>query len=347
MLVSDFSYDLPDELIARYPAADRDGSRLMVLERQEEKITVKSFDQIAEWLKPCDLLVLNNTRVIPARLSGTKSTGGKIEIFLIEVQDAAGKKQESLWRCMLRSSKPCRAGQKIVLPGDLAAEVVERSGDQEWLVKFHDCVDFGDWLEKYGEMPVPPYLGRPGNDFDRERYQTVYAAEPGAVAAPTAGLHFTTQLLEKICQKGISVANVTLHVGLGTFQPMRVKRVQEHRIHSERYRIPAATADAIAATKAAGGRVIAVGTTAARTLEYASDERGTVRAGDGETDIFIYPGYCFKVVDALLTNFHLPESTLLMLVCAFAGQDFVMQAYQQAIEERLRFFSYGDAMLIV
>lgn len=343
MLVSDFAYELPDELIARYPTADRDGSRLMVLERNDEKITVTSFNQITEWLKPGDLLVLNNSRVIPARLSGTKSTGGKVEIFLIDLQQA----HENIWRCMLKASKPCKAGQQIILPGNIRAEVVERSGNQEWLVKFIDCDNFGDWLERYGEMPVPPYLGRPGNEFDRERYQTVYAAEPGAVAAPTAGLHFTTQLLEKLCHNGISVATVTLHVGLGTFQPVRVKRVEEHRIHSERYRIPAATAAAIAATRAAGGRVIAVGTTAARTLEYAADERGAVRAGEGEADIFIYPGYCFKVVGALLTNFHLPESTLLMLVSAFAGQEFAMQAYRQAIAERLRFFSYGDAMLIV
>ena len=347
MLVSDFHYGLPDELIARYPAPQRDSSRLMVLTRQQEQIEESIFNRIGGWLSPGDLLVLNDTRVIPARLFGTKESGGRVEIFLTEGQGARGKGQENLWRCMLRSSKPCRAGQQIALPDGVIAEIIERTGEQQWLVSFSGSDDFDAWLQQTGEMPIPPYLRRPGEELDRERYQTVYAAEPGAVAAPTAGLHFTPKLLESMRQNGIATAHLTLHVGPGTFQPLRVAQVQEHRIHRERYCIPAATAAAVAATRAAGGRVIAVGTTVARTLEHAADNNGSIQPGKGEADIFIYPGYRFKLVDALLTNFHLPESTLLMLVSAFAGQDFVMRAYRRAVEQRFRFYSYGDAMLIL
>lgn len=347
MLVSDFFYDLPDGLIARYPAPDRDGSRLMVLDRQQERIEEATFNRIADWLKAGDLLVLNDTRVLPARLFGRKETGGQVEIFLAEARETTGKKQENLWLCMLRSSKPCRPGQQIALPGDATAEIISRNDEQQWLVRFNGIDDFDSWLERTGEMPIPPYLGRCGEELDRERYQTVFAANPGAVAAPTAGLHFTPELLKSLRDKGIATATVTLHVGLGTFQPLRVQRVEDHRIHCERYRISEAAASAIEATRSAGGRIVAVGTTAARTLEYASDDDGTIRPGEGEADIFIYPGYRFKVTDALLTNFHLPESTLLMLVSAFAGHRFVMQAYERAIAERFRFYSYGDAMLIV
>lgn len=347
MLVSDFHYELPDDLIARYPAPHRDSSRLMVLTRQQCRIEESAFNRIGSWLSAGDLLVLNDTRVIPARLFGTKESGGRVEIFLVEGQEARVKAQDNLWRCMLRSSKPCKPGQQIALPGGVTAEIIDRESEQQWLVRFFGSDNFDAWLQQAGEMPIPPYLGRPGEEFDRERYQTVYAAEPGAVAAPTAGLHFTPQLLEALRRSGITTAQLTLHVGLGTFQPLRVARVQEHRIHRERYCIPAETAAAVAATRAAGGRIIAVGTTAARTLEYAADEKGVVHSGKGVADIFIYPGYRFKVIDALLTNFHLPESTLLMLVSAFAGQDFVMQAYRRAVEQRFRFYSYGDAMLIV
>ncbi len=347
MLVSDFHYELPDDLIARYPAPHRDSSRLMVLTRQQGQIEESTFNRIGSWLSPGDLLVLNDTRVIPARLFGAKETGGRVEIFLVEGQGSRAKEQENLWRCMLRSSKPCKIGQQVALADGVTAEILGRDGEQQWLVRFFGIDDFDAWLQQAGEMPIPPYLGRPGEELDRVRYQTVYAAEPGAVAAPTAGLHFTPQLLETLCRNGIATAQLTLHVGLGTFQPLRVARVQEHRIHRERYLIPAATAAAVAATKTAGGRVIAVGTTAARTLEYAADDNGSLQPGKGEADIFIYPGYRFKVVDALLTNFHLPESTLLMLVSAFAGQDFVMRAYRRAVEQRFRFYSYGDAMLIL
>lgn len=341
MLVTDFSFELPDELIARYPMTQRDDSRLLVLERQQQTLTETGFKQITDWLQPDDLLVVNDTRVIPARLFGTKETGGRVELFLVEPQPAA------CWRCLLRASKACKPGQKIVLAQGVIAQVVDRLGEQDWLVRFHGTDDFDGWLQQIGQMPIPPYLNRAPEELDRERYQTVYAAESGAVAAPTAGLHFTPQLLDRIKQKGIQLAAVTLHVGLGTFQPVRVERVQDHIIHRERYCIPPETAAAVAATKQRGGRVIAVGTTACRTLEYAAGITGQVLPGKGEADIFIYPGYRFKVVDALITNFHLPESTLLMLVSAFAGQKFVLDAYRRAVQEKYRFYSYGDAMLIV
>ena len=342
MLVSDFRFALPDELIARYPAVRRDASRLMVLERQGHEISETGFDRIADWLRPGDLLVVNDTRVIPARLFGVKPTGGRVEIFLVE-RFGGGEH----WRCLLRSSKTCQPGQLIKLPDDVTAEVLKRLGDQEWLLGFSGSDDFDAWLERVGQMPIPPYLGRQSEELDRERYQTVYAGMPGAVAAPTAGLHFTPQLLEQLNLNGIELAKLTLHVGLGTFQPVRVERVQDHVIHRERYQLTAETAAAVAAAKRRGGRVIAVGTTACRTLEYAARADGTLQPGTGEADIFIYPGYGFKVVDALLTNFHLPESTLLMLVAAFAGQEFVLRAYDEAVRRAFRFYSYGDAMLIV
>lgn len=346
MLVSDFCFDLPDRLIARYPVAQRDTSRLMVLERGGERLQETVFERIGDWLRPGDLLVVNDTRVIPARLFGSKATGGRVEIFLVE--RLPGAETQNCWRCLLRSSKPCRPGQQIQLAGGVTATVDARGdGEQDWQVSFSGAADFSDWLDQVGQMPIPPYLGRESEPLDRERYQTVYAGEPGAVAAPTAGLHFTPELLEQLDRQGIAVVRVTLHVGLGTFQPVRVARVQDHRIHRERYRITPETAEAIAAVKASGGRVVAVGTTAARTLEYAADATGVVRAGQGEADIFIYPGYRFKVVDALVTNFHLPESTLLMLVSAFAGREFVLRAYREAVSRDFRFYSYGDAMLIV
>jgi S-adenosylmethionine:tRNA ribosyltransferase-isomerase len=341
MLVSDFSFTLPDELIARYPVPERDSSRLMVLDRTSRIRTEVPFRHIMDWLRPNDLLVLNDTKVIPARLFGQKQTGGRVEIFLVE---ALG---EQHWRCLLRASKPCRPGQLINLPVGVSAEVVERSGEQDWLIRFHGSHDFDDWLQQIGQMPIPPYLNRESDEQDRIRYQTVYALEPGAVAAPTAGLHFTTELLTKIQDAGVRLTNVTLHVGLGTFQPIRVERVQDHIIHRERYRISPETAAAITATKEQGGRVVAVGTTACRTLEYATDMQGRVLSGQGEADIFIYPGYRFKVVDALLTNFHLPESTLLMLVSAFGTREFILSAYHEAVKQQFRFYSYGDAMLIV
>ena len=342
MLVRDFSFDLPDELIARYPMPERDHSRLMVLDRQYAVIQETSFRQIGDWLRSGDLLVVNDTRVIPARLFGRKETGGRVELFLVEPLEDG-----TIWRCMLRSSKGCKPGQSILFDNGVTTKIIERSGEQDWLVCFDGTDDFEGWLQQVGQMPIPPYLNRASEELDRVRYQTVYANEAGAVAAPTAGLHFTPKLLSALQAQGVGLASVTLHVGLGTFQPIRVSRVQDHQIHRERYRIAPETVAAIAETRARGGRVIAVGTTACRTLEYAADQSGLVQAGQGEADIFIYPGYRFKVVDALLTNFHLPESTLLMLVAAFGGKDFMHQAYARAVQEKFRFYSYGDAMLIV
>ena len=347
MLVSEFSFELPDRLIARYPAEQRDASRLMVLQRAGERLHEGGFGDIAAWLRPGDLLVVNDTRVIPARLFGTKQSGGRVEIFLVQ-PEAGAEPGANRWHCLLRSSKPCRPGQTIALPAGVVATVVARGvAEQDWLVRFEGTDDFGDWLDRIGQMPIPPYLGRESEPLDRERYQTVYAGEAGAVAAPTAGLHFTPELLEQLQRSGVRIARVTLHVGLGTFQPVRVARVQDHVIHRERYRIPPETAAAVAEVRQAGGRVVAVGTTACRTLEYAAGEDGTLHPGQGEADIFIYPGYRFKLVDALLTNFHLPESTLLMLVAAFAGKEFVLRSYREAVERHFRFYSYGDAMLIV
>ncbi len=343
MLVRDFDYDLPPELIARFPKPRRDASRLMVLDRQTGSVTDDLFANIGAYLKPSDLLVLNDTKVIPARLLGNKATGGKVEIFLVRPDDSGS----AVWNCLLRGSKGFRAGQSITLAAGMKAIVVGRRDAETWLIAFAGDEPFEQWLEREGQMPLPPYLQRSAEKLDKERYQTVFAQMPGAVAAPTAGLHFSQELLAKISEKGTAMACLTLHTGLGTFQPVRVEQVEDHRIHTERYSLSETTADAIHSVRQRRGRVVAVGTTTARTLEYAADKVGNVRPGDGEADIFIYPGYNFKVVDALITNFHLPESTLLMLVSAFAGKDFVFEAYQEAIRRAYRFYSYGDAMLIL
>ncbi|ABK99413.1 tRNA preQ1(34) S-adenosylmethionine ribosyltransferase-isomerase QueA [Pelobacter propionicus] len=342
MLVKEFDYHLPEELIARYPAPERDGSRLMLLNRESGTIGHGLFRDIADHLRPGDLLVLNDTRVIPARLFGRKATGGRVEIFLVRRQET----QAERWSCLMRSSKGMRPGQLITLAGAMTALVVERLEPEGWLLEFQGAEPFSVWLEREGEMPLPPYLQRPAESGDQLRYQTVFARSAGAVAAPTAGLHFTPELLERLAERGVATACLTLHTGPGTFQPLRVERVQDHRIHSERYHISAETCQAIAETKQRGGRVVAVGTTSARTLEYAADEKGGLCPGSGDADIFIYPGYRFRVVDALVTNFHLPESTLIMLVSAFAGKEYVFHAYHEAARLGYRFYSYGDAMFI-
>lgn len=343
MLVSDFDFHLPNDLIARYPANRRDQSRLMVLDRHQKSITSSSFNQFSSHLRQGDLLVLNDTKVIPARLHGYKESGGKTELLLVQPYDNTG----FLWYCMLRSSKPCKQGQRIKLPGDMSAYVVEQTDQQQWLLRFNGHTDFTAWLQQAGSMPIPPYLGRAAEELDKERYQTIYASKPGAIAAPTAGLHFTNEVLDALHTAGIKTTTITLYVGPGTFQPVRVTELEKHKMHSERFEIPQNSKSLINETRRNGGRIIAVGTTVARTLEHVADKIDLAGDMQGETDIFIYPGYCFKMVDALLTNFHLPESTLLMLVSALAGRDFVMQAYQQAVELRYRFYSYGDAMLIV
>ena len=342
MLVKDFDFHLPPELIARYPVPDRDASRLMLLNRHTGEVGEDRFGNIGACLSPGDLLVMNDTRVIPARILGRKESGGRVEIFLLRRIEG----EPECWSCLLKASKRFRPGQVIDLAAGMSAIMRTRLGDDSWQVEFRGQEPFAAWLEREGHIPLPPYLQRGDDDLDRERYQTVYARTPGAVAAPTAGLHFTRELLAGLEAKGIETAHLTLHTGLGTFLPVRVERVQDHRIHTERYSLPQATADAVRAARARGSRVVAVGTTTARTLEYAANDDGTINAGDGEADIFIYPGYRFKVVDALVTNFHLPESTLLMLVSAFAGREHVFEAYREAVARGFRFYSYGDAMLI-
>jgi len=342
MLVKDFTYHLPQDLIARHPPAKRDGSRLMLIDRSSGSLSEDMFCNLQRYLLPGDLLVMNDTRVIPARLFGRKPTGGSVEIFLL--RRLAGSQER--WECLLRSSKKFREGQNILLESGMAAVVLSRGGAENWLVEFTGNEPFDNWLEREGHIPLPPYLQRDDCRADRERYQTVVARKPGAVAAPTAGLHFTHELLARLASNGIETAFLTLHTGLGTFQPVRVLHVEEHRIHTERYAIPHETAEAVNRTKAAGGRVIAVGTTSARTLEYSAHQSGQVVEGSGEADIFIYPGYRFMVVDALITNFHLPESTLLMLVSALAGREPVLEAYREAVSRGFRFYSYGDAMFI-
>ena len=343
MLVKDFDFTLPPELVARFPLEHRDSSRLMLLERESGAISEDTFTNLPAYLRPGDLLVMNDTRVIPARLFGRKSTGGKVEIFLLRPVDGASEQ----WQCLLNASKKCSDGQEIQLASSMTAIVNSRLESGNWLVTFAGSEPFDGWLEREGHIPLPPYLQREDCSADRERYQTVVARQPGAVAAPTAGLHFTGDMLDRLKSSGIETAFLTLHTGLGTFQPVRVAHVEEHRIHTERYHIPPETAAAVKRVKSAGGRVIAVGTTSARTLEYAAQQNdGEVASGSGEADIYIYPGYGFKVVDALITNFHLPESTLLMLVSAFAGREFVLEAYGEAVQRRFRFYSYGDAMFI-
>lgn len=342
MLVKDFDYHLPQQLIARHPMEQRDGSRLMLLDQISGSISEDTFSNLELYLKPGDLLVMNDTRVIPARLFGHKPTGGKVEIFLLRRLSGSVER----WECLIRSSKKFSEGQIILLQSGMTAVVRSRCQSENWLVEFTGSEPFDTWLEREGHIPLPPYLQRDDCLDDRERYQTVVAREPGAVAAPTAGLHFTRELLARLASNGIETVFITLHTGLGTFQPVRVFNVEEHQIHTERFIIPPATAEAVSRTKAAGGRVVAVGTTSARTLEYSAQQSGGVTAGSGEADIYIYPGYHFNVVDALITNFHLPESTLLMLVSALAGREYVLEAYREAVSRGFRFYSYGDAMFI-
>ncbi len=342
MLVKDFTYNLPQDLIARHPSTLRDGSRLMLLDRTSGSVTEDTFSNLPVYFKQGDLLVMNDTRVIPARLFGRKPSGGRVEIFLLHRLTGS----EERWECLLRSSKKFREGQNILLESGMTAVVRSRCTSEDWLIEFTGDEPFNIWLEREGHMPLPPYLQRDDCSVDHERYQTVVARSPGAVAAPTAGLHFTHELLARLASRGVETAFLTLHTGLGTFQPVRTLHVEDHQIHTERFAISSDTSEAVNRTKAAGGRVIAVGTTSARTLEYSAQQSGHVVAGSGEADIFIYPGYRFKVVDALVTNFHLPESTLLMLVSALAGRDFVLEAYQEAVARGFRFYSYGDAMFI-
>ena len=341
MKLSDFNYILPEELIAQDPLEKRDNSRLMVLHRDTGAWEHKHFYDIIDYLNPGDCLVVNNTKVIPARLMGVKEdTGASIEVLLLK------RKEEKIWETLVKPGKKARIGARISF-GDclLIGEVVDIVEEGNRLIRFEYEGIFEEILDKLGQMPLPPYITH--RLQDKNRYQTVYAKYDGSAAAPTAGLHFTEELLEKIQKKGIRIAKVTLHVGLGTFRPVKEENVLEHHMHSEFYMVDEAAADAINETKAAGGRIIAVGTTSTRTLETVAEPDGHIPVKSGWTDIFIYPGYQFKAVDCLITNFHLPESTLIMLVSALADRETVLRAYEEAVREKYRFFSFGDAMLIL
>ena len=337
---SDFYFDLPQELIAQDPLADRTASRLLVLHRQTGEVEHHTFREITDYLRPGDCLVLNNTKVIPARLMGVKEdTGAAIEVLLLK------RRENDVWETLVKPGKKARPGTKLVFgDGCLRAEVLDVVEEGNRLVRFYYDGIFEEALDRLGEMPLPPYITHKLQD--KNRYQTVYAKHDGSAAAPTAGLHFTQELLAKIEEMGVRIASVTLHVGLGTFRPVKADNILEHHMHSEHYQITREASDIINRTKKEGGRVICVGTTSCRTVESAADESGSVQPGCGDTEIFIYPGYQFKVLDCLITKFHLPESTLVMLVSALAGREHVLAAYQKAVEERYRFFSFGDAMFI-
>lgn len=340
MKVADFNYDLPEELIAQVPIKDRDQSRLMVLDRKTKTIEDKIFKDILDYLKPGDCLVRNNTKVIPARLYGRKEeTGAKIEFLLLK------RIEGDTWEVMVHPGRRLKVGTKVSFgEGILKAEILDILEGGNRKVKFEYIGIFNEILDQIGLMPLPPYIHE--SLKQKDRYQTVYAKYEGSSAAPTAGLHFTDELLEKIKEKGIEIANVTLHVGIGTFRPVKVENIEEHDMHTEHYYIKQEDVEKINKTKQNGGRIIAVGTTSCRVLESIADEKGMVKKQEGDTNIFIYPGYQFKCIDALITNFHLPESTLIMLVSALAGRDYVMQAYNHAVKEKYRFFSFGDAMFI-
>lgn len=340
MDLKDFNYDLPEELIAQDPLEDRSSSRLMVLHKDTGRIEHKIFRDIIDYLNPGDCLVINDTKVIPARLMGIKEdTGAAIEVLLLK------RNVDDVWECLVKPGKKARTGARIIFgEGLLVGEIVDVIEDGNRMIKFHYEGIFEEILDKLGQMPLPPYITHKLQD--KNRYQTVYARNEGSAAAPTAGLHFTKELLDKIKEKGVNVVSITLHVGLGTFRPVKVDKIEEHHMHTETFNISKEAADTINRARAAGGRVIAVGTTSCRTLESAAADDGTIPARSGDTDIFIYPGYKFKAIDGLITNFHLPESTLIMLVSALAGRDNIMNAYETAVKERYRFFSFGDAMFI-
>lgn len=340
MDVKDFDYYLPEELIAQDPLEDRSSSRLMVLDKKTGEIQHKIFKDILDYLKPGDCLVLNNTKVIPARLFGVKEgTQAKIEILLLK------RKENDIWETLVKPGKKAKPGTKIIFgDGLLVGEVIDVVEDGNRLIQFSYEGIFEEILDQLGQMPLPPYITHTLKD--KNRYQTVYAKYDGSAAAPTAGLHFTKELLEKVKAKGIDIAEVTLHVGLGTFRPVKVENVLDHHMHSEFYMVSAEAAEKINATKDRGGRIISVGTTSTRTLESAADENGRLKECSGWTEIFIYPGYKFKLIDCLITNFHLPQSTLVMLVSALVGREHVLAAYEEAVKEKYRFFSFGDAMFI-
>ena len=350
MKVADFDYELPPELIAQEPAERRDGARMMVLDRAARTIEHRRFTDLPDYLHAPDLLVVNDTRVIPARLFGRKAkagTGGKVEFLLLE-ETAPGQ-----WNALMRCRRRPKPGEQVILDEDLAVVTVLEDGELGRVkIRVESALPWLEVLERIGQTPLPPYIQRKNVSeerrlADKHRYQTVFAREPGAVAAPTAGLHFTPDVLERLAARGIGHATVTLHVGIGTFRPVSVENVRDHRMDFERWEVPEETARRIAGAKAAGGRVVAVGTTSVRTLESAAVRPEGFGAGQGRTDLFIHPPYAFRMADAMVTNFHLPKSTLIMMISAFAGREFVLEAYREAIRERYRFYSYGDCMLMV
>ncbi|MCX4271800.1 MAG: tRNA preQ1(34) S-adenosylmethionine ribosyltransferase-isomerase QueA [Acetatifactor sp.] len=338
---SDFYFDLPQELIAQDPLEDRSSSRLLMLDRDTGQTRHEIFHNIPQYLRPGDCLVLNNTKVIPARLLGEREgTGAHVEVLLLK------RREKDVWETLVKPGKKCRPGTELIFgEGLLRGQVLETVEEGNRLIRFTYQGIWEEVLDQLGEMPLPPYITHKLQD--KSRYQTVYARYEGSAAAPTAGLHFTRELLEAIREMGVEIAYVTLHVGLGTFRPVKEENVLEHHMHSEYYQVTQEAAQQINAAKAAGGRIICVGTTSCRTLESAADENGQVRPGCGDTEIFIYPGYRFRVLDGLITNFHLPESTLVMLVSALAGRERVLSAYEEAVRERYRFFSFGDAMFVI
>lgn len=345
MLSSEFDYNLPEELIAQFPCEKRDESSLMVLDKQNKTVEHKKFFDIVDFLDKNDVLVLNNTRVIPARLFGEKSTGARIEVFLLE------RKSDTQWEVLIKPSKRVSAGTIVKFSEELSCKILERIPNDKWLVEFIFEGIFNEILTKVGNIPLPPYIERNLSDddikkLDFERYQTVYSQNPGSVAAPTAGLHFTEEILDRLKQKGVEVCYVTLNVGLGTFRPVKAENILDHQMDREFYEIPETTASIINKAKSQGKNIVAVGTTTVRTLESAFHKNGKISTTSAWSQMFIYPGYKFNVIDKLITNFHLPKSTLLMLVSALAGKDFVFESYREAIEKKYRFYSYGDCMLI-
>ncbi len=344
MHINEFDYELPVELVAQYPAEKRENSRLMVVHRENGIIEHRHFYDILDYLSPGDCLVMNNSKVLPARLIGTKDTTG------IEVEFLLTKRiKEDVWETMVRPGRRLKPGDRVNFSEEpqLYAEIRDYGEGGTRIVEFRYKGVFLDILDQVGKMPLPPYIQRESGDEDKTRYQTVYCKEEGSVAAPTAGLHFTDELLQKSRDKGVQLAYVTLHVGIGTFRPVKCETIEDHEMHFEEYWIDEATADLINKTKASGGRIVSVGTTSTRTLESATDEEGILRPGHGDTNIFIYPGYTFRIIDCQITNFHLPKSTLMMLVSAFYDREKILKAYEEAVNEKYRFFSYGDAMLIL
>jgi S-adenosylmethionine:tRNA ribosyltransferase-isomerase len=343
MDLDDYNFDLPEAQIAQFPLPARENSRLMVVDRGRNSVGIGKFLSISDYFTEGDLLVVNNTQVIPARLLGSKDSGGRIEVFLVRRLAA----EEETWACLTRCSKSPSPGTRLVLGAGIEGVVVPGGEPPYRHIRFTCRGDFMTAVEEVGRIPLPPYIRRDDAEVDRERYQTVFASVPGAVAAPTAGLHFTESIFESLRGKGVEIRSLTLHVGLGTFIPVRTENILEHRMHTEEFHIPPETAAAVNRAKEQGRRVFALGTTTTRTLEYAVGDSGFLKAGSGNSDLFIYPGFRFRIVDALITNFHLPRSTLLMLVSAFAGREKILGAYRRAVREDFRFFSYGDCMLIL